>query len=303
MKILIMGAGAIGSLFGALLSKNHFVTLIGRKDHVDEINKNGLKITGKTCINSKIPAFSSINKIDFNPDLILLTVKSYDTKNAVNEISKISKENTLFLTLQNGLDNLEKIRLKIRMKQIIIGTTNNGSIFDRPGVINHTGKGNTFIGGIDGKKTQRIIEIIKIFNQVSIKTFFSENILKEIWVKAIVNSSINPLTTFFETENGFLIENKILEKSVEKICEESTNIANTQGFKLSVEGMINNTKQVIVDTKHNKSSMLQSFLMSKNTEIDSINGKFVEIGKKYKVNFSLNEMLTYLVKAKYLEQV
>ena len=280
MKILIMGAGAIGSLFGALLSKNHCVTLIGRDDHIDEINKNGLKITGKTSIKSKVPAFSSIDKINFSPDLILLTVKSYDTRNAVDEISKIFKENTLLLSLQNGLDNLEKIRLKIMKKQIILGTTNNGAIFNRPGVINHMGKGDTFIGGLDGKKTHRLMEIIDIFNQASIKTFFSENILKKIWVKAIVNSSINPITTFFETENGYLIENKILEKSVEKICEESTIIANTQGFKFSLEDMINTTKQVILNTKRNKSSMLQSFLMCKNTEIDSINGKFVEIGKK-----------------------
>lgn len=302
MKILVMGGGAIGSLFAGLLSKNNYVTLIGRKDHVDKINKNGLKIIGKTSMNVKIPAFDSLDKINFQPDLILLTVKSYDTEMAIIELLKILGRKTLLLTIQNGLDNLHKMKGKLKKEQIIAGTTTNGAIFDSPGVINHTGEGYTYIGEINGGITQRIKKITNVFNIAGIKTKTSKDILKEIWIKAIVNSCINPLTAFFEIENGYLIENKILEKILEKICEESTKIANTQGFIFSSEEMIRNTKHVIMDTKKNRSSMYQSLIMGKKTEIDSINGKLVEIGKKNKANFSLNEILINLVKTKYFEQ-
>jgi 2-dehydropantoate 2-reductase len=301
MKILIMGSGAIGSLFAGLLSKNNYVTIIGRKNHVDKINKNGLKIIGKTSINVKIPAFESLDTINFQPDLILLTVKSYDTEIAIIDLLKILGKKTVILTIQNGLDNLEKIEDKIKKEQIIAGTTTNGAIFNSPGVINHTGNGQTYIGEINGKMTDRIKKISDVFNKAHIRTIVSKDILKEIWIKAIVNSCINPLTAFFEIENGILIENEILEKTVEKICEESTKIANTEGLILSNEEMIRKIKHVIKDTKKNRSSMLQSIIMGKKTEIESINGKLVEIGKKNKVNFSLNEILLNLIKTKNLE--
>ena len=108
MKILVMGSGAIGSLFAGLLSKNNHVTIIGRKDHVDKINKNGLKIIGKTSINVKIPSFETLDTINFQPDLILLTVKSYDTEIAIIDLLKILGKKTVILTIQNGLNNLEK---------------------------------------------------------------------------------------------------------------------------------------------------------------------------------------------------
>ena len=88
MNIVIMGAGAIGSLFGAFLSKKNDVVLIGRSSHVNAINKNGLTIKGKTQFNVKIRAVDSADKIPFSPDLIIITVKSYDTETAIKEIKE-----------------------------------------------------------------------------------------------------------------------------------------------------------------------------------------------------------------------
>ena len=120
MNIVIFGAGAIGSLIGAKLSKNNFVILHGRKSHIDKIKKDGLKIIGKTIFNKKIPATSSVNEINIKPDLIILTVKSYDTEKAVKQINKIIGKNTIILTIQNGLDNIDIIKKWINNNQIII---------------------------------------------------------------------------------------------------------------------------------------------------------------------------------------
>ena len=94
MNIAVFGAGAIGSLFGALLSKTHNVVLIGRSSHVDAIRKKGLKIIGKTQLNVKIYAEKSAYKINFSPDLLILTVKSYDTGLAIKQSRKIVDEET-----------------------------------------------------------------------------------------------------------------------------------------------------------------------------------------------------------------
>ena len=296
MNILIFGAGAIGSIFGGLLSKKNNVMLIGRKSHVSEIKKSGLVIDGKTNLKVKLDAETSVNNISSLPDLVILTVKSYDTTSAIKQVSKILNENTTVLSLQNGLDNIDKIKKIVDSKKIIAGVTTQGAFFSGPGYVKHTGKGTTILGELKGDKTKRINNIVNAFNDVEINTFYSNNIIEEIWVKGIVNSSINPLTTFFQCKNGYLLINPILENLIEKICEESTIIANAQGVNLSYSKMIIKTKEVIRNTSENYSSMLQSYNKGKKTEIESINGKLIDIGKKQDIDTSLNEMLVYSVK-------
>jgi len=278
MNIVIFGAGAIGSLFGALLSKSNNVLLIGRKPHVTTIQKKGLIIEGKTHLDVKILA-------------------AYDTEAAILQARKIISDNTIVLSLQNGLDNIDKISKHLSSKRIIAGVTTHGAFFSKPGVIKHTGKGMTILGGLNGKKTNVIDSIVKLFNQTGIDTTESKNILKEIWSKAIINSSINPLTAIFQCKNGYLIENPLLEKLVEIICEESTSIANAEGVDLSYSEMLNKTKEVIKNTSDNYSSMLQSIKKRKKTEIESINGKLVEIGKKHNISTMINQILVYSVKS------
>lgn len=301
MNIVIMGAGAIGSLFGALLSKKNNVMLIGRTSHVKAIRKNGLNIEGKTQLNVKIPAEDSIDKVTLSPDILILTVKSFDTRSAINQAMKIIDDDTTILTLQNGLDNIGMIEKVVDSKQIIAGITTHGVFFSKPGVIRHTGKGKTTLGELNGKKTGCIKHIADLFNEVGIETIVSEDIIKEMWVKAIVNSSINPLTTFFQCKNGYLLENPILEKIVEKVCKESTSIAKASGINLLNQHTIQKTKEVIRSTSENHSSMLQSFKKGKKTEIDSINGKIVEIGKKHDIEPMINEVLVYLIESICLE--
>jgi len=301
MNIVILGAGAIGSLFGALLSKKNNVILIGRNSHIQAIGKKGLDIEDKTQMNVKILSEKSVDKVTFLPDLLILTVKSYDTYSAISQAKQLIDDNTVLLSLQNGLDNIDKIEKIVDRRQLIAGVTTHGAFFSEPGVVKHTGKGQTILGELNGRKTKRITSIVDAFNKAGIGTIASKDIVREIWIKAIVNSSINPLTTFYSCKNGYLLENPILEKVVEKVCRESTNIANAYGINLSYENMIKKTKEVIRNTSDNYSSMLQSFKKGKKTEIDSINGKLADVGKKQDIDTTMNEILTYIVKFGYDE--
>jgi 2-dehydropantoate 2-reductase len=303
MNIIVFGAGAIGSLFGALLSKNNQVLLIGRKPHINAIRKNGLIIEGKTQMNVKISSEFSTDKISILPELLILTVKSYDTISAMIQAQNIINDETVVLSLQNGLDNIEKIEKIVNRKQIITGITTHGVLFDKPGFIKHTGLGNTILGEINGKKSKRLNRIVKIFNQSGIETAASEKIIQEIWTKAIVNSSINPLTTFSRCKNGYLLENPILVRIIERVCRESTSIANFYNINLSYETIIKITKKVIKITAQNYSSMYQSYKKGKKTEIDSLNGKLTEIGKKYNADTTLNEILTYIIKSQFFKNI
>jgi 2-dehydropantoate 2-reductase len=297
MRILIFGAGAIGSLFGAMLSKNTDVLLFGRKSHINAIKNTGLIIKGKKNFNVKINAESSFKNITFSPDLLILTVKSYDTEAAIKQAKEILNKDTRILSLQNGLDNIEKISKIVDSKRIIAGTTTHGAFFSKPGLIKHTGTGETVLGELNIEKTKQLKEIIKLFNEAGIVTKESKNIISDIWKKAIINSSINPLTAIFRCKNGHLIENPILEKLLVNICEESVKIANAEGIDISYQEMLNKTKEVVKNTSDNFSSMLQSILNKKRTEIDSINGKLIELGRKNKISTKLNELLVYTVKS------
>jgi 2-dehydropantoate 2-reductase len=295
MKIVIFGAGAIGSLFGALLAKNNTVILVGREPHITAIQHNGLNIKGKTHLHVKLSAVDSIKDIPISPNLILLTVKSYDTETAIKHTVPLIHDKTVVVSLQNGLDNIEKIEHIVNQNRIIAGVTTHGAIFSNPGVIRHTGKGKTFLGELDGTRSKRLENIARIFDEAGIETQVSDDVVKEIWAKAIINSSINPLTTFFNCKNGYLQENPLLYKIVEAVSGESTNIAQSEGIKLAVPDMIQRTKEVIRDTASNYSSMLQSIQQRKKTEIDSINGKLVTIGRQHKIDTSLNKILVDLV--------
>lgn len=297
MNIVIMGAGAIGSLFGAFLSKKNDVVLVGRSSHVNALNKKGLTIEGKTQLIVKIPAIDSVSKISFSPDVIIITVKSYDTEAAIKEIQSNIGDNTIVISLQNGLDNIEKIEKYVSREKIIVCTTTHGVVFSESGFIKHTGIGKTILGALTDKNIQNAKKIAKMLSEVGIKTTVSNDIIKEIWIKAIVNSSINPLTALFNCKNGYLLENPILENILEKICEESTSIASASGIDVKSSDMIRKTKEVIKETYENNSSMLQSVLQGKKTEIDSINRKIVEVGRKHNIKALMNEILVYSIKS------
>jgi len=295
MNILIFGSGAIGSLFGALLSENSNVILYGRRDHIEAIKKKGLNIKGKTIFNKKLNAFYNTKNIERNIDLIILTVKSYDTNISLKIIENIINKKTIIMTIQNGLDNIEKINKQFKNNKIIAGITTHGSIFDKPGQIIHTGIGETVLGELDGKISDTLKRIVKLFNNSGINTKYTNNIKKEIWIKTIINSSINPLTTIFKCKNGYLNENPILYNIVKKICIESVDIANTEGLNLKYNDILNKTNKVIKSTSENYSSMLQSYKKNKKTEINSINGKIIQIGKKHNIDTTINEILALLI--------
>jgi len=231
MNIVILGAGAIGSLFGALLSKHHNVLLLGRKPHVSTIQSNGLRIQGKTMFHEKISATDTVKDVSFDVDLLLLTVKSYDTINllltvksydtikAIKQAKPLISKNTVVLTFQNGLDNIEKLQSVISKNQILAGVTTHGAVFKSPGVIHHTGIGRTIIGELDGTEIKRLKNIVELFDEANIQVKISHDILKDIWQKAIINSSINPLTAIFQCKNGYLMENPVLFHLVSCLCE------------------------------------------------------------------------------------
>ena len=294
MNILVVGAGAIGSLFGALLSHHHQVTLLGRTPHVKAIQKHKLSITGTTKLTVSISAVDTITDLK-SPDVLLLCVKSYDTQAALQQVQPLCSTKTTLCTLQNGLSHIDIIKKFVAPESIIVGCTTHGAIFSQPGHIIHTAKGHTLLGALNGSESTRLTQLVTIFAKAGIATTLSHTILEELWKKAIVNSSINPLTALFQCKNGYLLTNPILQEMVRLICHESTNIAQASGYSFTSKETLQKTKEVIATTKENYSSMLQSVQQHKKTEIGAINGVLAHIAHSKGVDAPLNNLLVTII--------
>lgn len=293
MKIVVLGAGAIGSYFGGMLAKKFDVTLLGRAPHINAIKQKGLKITGITYITVNPRGITEFFKIK-KPELVIITVKSYDTEKVVKESFPHIRD-SIILSMQNGLNN-EKIILDIMGDNVLGGITSHGVTFVKPGVIYHAGIGETIIGELNGKSTKRINEIKKMFDSVGINCSVSKNILGQIWTKTIVNAGINPITAIHRINNGEILKNEKLIETMENVCLEGIEVAKKANIRLPGCDILEKTKNVARLTENNKSSMLQDIEKGKKTEIDSINGAIVENGKKLGVPTPVNIELIGLIK-------
>jgi 2-dehydropantoate 2-reductase len=297
MKILVFGAGALGGFVGAILSQKFDVTLYGKEDKMLPIQNSGLRITGVTEMVAKPKvAFLYQDLKDQDYDLIIITVKAYDTDSAMNIITEIIGQKTMVLSLQNGLDNEVKIAKAVGEQRTLGGVTSHGLTFMVPGHVHHAGMGETKIGELDGEESDRIKEITHALTSVGIETKISRRIKKEIWIKGIVNAGINPITALTRLKNGYLLKIPYLENLLEDTCMECVEVAKSDGVDLSDCDAIEKTKNVARLTAQNRSSMLQDIERGRKTEIDSINGRIVEIGKKHGIETPINSTLVSLIK-------
>ena len=286
MKIIVLGAGSIGSLVGALLSKENDVLLIGRQAHVDKINKNGLEISGCINKNFKVKAKTKINKIG-NGTLIILTTKAVDNEKTLNEIKDLIKDDTIILCLQNGLGNEDLIRDIVNCK-VIRGITTSGAMFIESGKVKCSNIGDVYLEDSEISK-----DVCDILNKAGLKTEISKDIKKQIWKKLIVNCAVNPLTAILKVKNGELLK---VQDLVRLIINESVMVSEEEGFGFNENKVFEMVINVIKDSAENQSSMLQDVLRGKKTEINFLNGKIVELAEKHKVDVPINKTLVRMVK-------
>ena len=294
----MVGAGAVGSLFGGYLSHaGNEVILIGRGEHIQTMRKRGLIIRNKADFVVKPRAEDAIDQVKGPFDLILITVKAYDTRQAVLDIGELIKDKTPVLFLQNGLGTEETVA-KI-VEKPMRGITMNGAFLPEPGLIIHTGEGETVIGEQDGSVTPRVRAVANTFVNAGLNTGVTKTIRGTVWLKTLVNSGINPIGALTGMRNGELIQVASLKNLMRKTVEEGAKVAEKNGVYLE-EDPISLTMKTAELTKNNKNSMLQDLLKKRRTEIDFINGAISEYGGRSGVPTPINIVLTELIKG--LEQ-
>ena len=298
MKIVIVGPGAMGSLLAAFLIKSKAEVWLfdHNKERSREITQSGIKIEGVSGNWQVSPKVSTDTNDIQSADLLVICVKSYDTKQAISAIKPLIKEDSAVLTLQNGIGNIEVISEAIGGERVIAGVTNLGATFIKPGHIRHAGKGETAIGRIDGKMTVKMRSIRQIFNKAGIETKISRDIKSLIWSKLIVNSGINALSAIVRLNNGRLTEFEWTKDIMRETVTEAIRIVKRKRIKLLFDDPLAKVEAVAEATGPNTSSMLQDILRKKRTEIDFINGVIVRQGQELDIPVPVNQVLVNLIK-------
>lgn len=296
MKISIIGSGAMGSLFGALLAQSgHDVVLIDiRQDHVDAINTEGLGVQfgGKTR-KYAIKASTSIEDGN-NSDLIIIFVKSPQTKEAAVAALKCLNDTGSVLTLQNGMGNADIISEIIPPDQVIAGTTSHGATLLGAGLIHHAGAGPTTIGPWSETSSSDLEAIKDMFCKAGIETQLEENIHLIIWKKLIINVGINAITALTGIKNGQIVDAPPTANLVHRAVQEACDVALAHGVKLP-DDIVEHVFTAAKATGPNRSSMGQDVDNRRRTEIDVINGAVVCLAKNKNIDVPVNQTLTSLV--------
>ena len=298
MKIAMIGPGAMGSLFGGLLTRaGEDLWLVGyKKEQVETICSAGLTLEereGPRIIPVRAtPDVTSVGKAD----LVIFFVKTYDTEKAVSDAFVLEKEDTIFLTLQNGLGNEEVICKKINRKKVMLGVTGQGATLLQPGRVRHAGWGKTFIGELDHRITDRANRIAQMFYKAGIETEASPNIHDQVWGKLLVNAGINALTALTGFKNGQLLDYPETARLMEKLTLEASEVARKKKVHIE-EDPIEKVRKAAAATRENRSSMGQDFDHRRKTEIDAINGAVVREAQSLGISVPFNQAVTDLVKA------
>jgi 2-dehydropantoate 2-reductase len=294
MKITIYGAGAIGSLIGSKLSTEQEVVLVGRPEHVSRINAEGLRVHGPKEEVFRPKAVTSVEGLEAQ-DVVFITTKAYDTEAAVQAIAPLVGPLTTVVSLQNGLGNID-IMEKAYGSRAVIGLTNMGVTFIGPGEIRLAGDGEIIIGG-PSRRRDRAEAVANLLSSAKLTTLSTQDIRAEVWMKAIVNACINPLTALVRKENGILAENQELKAIAAGACREAAKAAEDNGIMLPTGDPFKKVMLIVEWTRSNRSSMLQDVERGRRTEIDEITGALVTAGAAFGVPMPTNQMLWTLVRA------
>ncbi len=294
-----MGSGAIGSLYGGLLSKagEEVMLLVGREENVAAINTRGLVVKGVLGEHIfPIPATISPNEIE-DADLVLLTTKTHDSVEAAMNVKHLIDKGAYLLIIQNGIGTEKLLAEHLQSPRVLRATTCMGAIMTGPGEVTVTGTGITEIGSHFSENQEIIGKIVAMLDRAGFEVRGSENIEGVVWTKTIVNCGINPIGALTGLTNGEIIDDPMLRKLVIHLVEEAVQVASAKGIELTTSEPVRYALGTARATGDNTNSMLQDIMACKRTEIESITGEIIRSAKSLGIETPFSEAVYALVKA------
>lgn len=309
LRVLVVGAGALGSVFGCLLKdKGHEVGLLEPSSRLDDIRELGLGVSGlfgEHARNGFALYSSHIDVPAGHYEVVLITVKSFHTQAAAKQIAPKVGENALVISLQNGLGNYEAIRDEVGEHRALAARVIFGArmadrahaevtVYAEPVMIGSPIKG-------DAALFSRTEAIAGAFSDAGIPTQATDEITKFIWSKMLYNCSLNPLSALLNVPYGRLLESEATKILMRQIVEEMFAVAHAHSIELfwnepeDYIGLL--FGRLIPDTAAHFASMAQDLQASRRTEIEALNGAIVRMGEQKHIECPANSTISELIRA------
>lgn len=293
MKVCVMGAGAVGGYFGGKLALNdNDVSLIARGEHLESMKESGLGVKSEVHEDFQISVNATDDPKEIGTvDLVVVTVKAYDTEEAAELIEPLVGENTMILSLQNGIKN-EEILAEIHGKDKVVGgVAYILSRIEEPGIIHHESLGRIEIGEMDGKITERLDDIKDVFENSGVGCEISTNIKKVLWRKLAFNCALNAITALTENSLDVILEIEGSAQIFQAAIREAVKVGAATGVDMDDDEIVNDLMDVAEEAGPMKSSMLYDRNKGKKLEIDPLNGKVIEMGDDLNIETPVNKTL------------
>jgi 2-dehydropantoate 2-reductase len=290
MKIAVMGAGAVGCYYGGMLARaGHDVVLIGRPQHVEAIERQGLRLETQTFDERiRVSASTEASAVQ-GAQLVLFCVKSTDTESGAAAIKPHLATDALVLSLQNGVENADRLRALLP-QEVIAAAVYIGVEMAGPGHVRHHGRGELVI-----EPSKANDEVARALIAAGVPTDISDNVRGALWAKLIANCAYNALSAITQLPYGRLVKGAGITAAMRDLVDECVAVAKADGVTLP--GDVDATVRKIAETVPGQySSTAQDLARGKRSEIDHLNGLIVRRGQALGVATPANRLLHAIVK-------
>jgi 2-dehydropantoate 2-reductase len=295
-KVALLGAGAVGCYFGGMLARAGApVTLIGRAHHVGVLTRDGLWLDALQ-FQERIAVTASVDvAAACDAAIVLFCVKTYDTEKAAKALAPHLAADVLVLSLQNGVDNVERIRAAsgLRALPVVVYVA---AAMTGPGRVKHTGRGDLIIGDPQGGSRLEMEHLATLFTCAGIPCAISENIEAELWTKMSMNCAFNAVSALGRAKYGRIVKHLQARELLRLAVEETAAVARASGVHIEEAKLVEAAYRLGEAMSGATSSTAQDIERGKLTEIDSLNGYVACRGADLGVPTPVNRTLHALVK-------
>jgi len=291
----IVGAGALGTLFGQrLAAANDVVLLERRRDVVDAIRARGVRVDGE----SRPVAITSESRDLYGVQVLFVFVRATDTLRALRPFASELSPATAIVSLQNGLGNEEAIKTSLGSTiSLVIGATTESAQTVAPGDARRIGDGATVLGSA-GASPDVVNRVVRLLVDAGFHASAAYDIRPHLWGKLIANAAINPVSALLDRPNGVVLSDEHAAEVAKSLAQEAATVANAMRIPLPFSDPWSYVRSIVEQTAELDNSMLYDLRAGAPTEVDFINGAVVASGRRAGVPTPYNETLTGLVKAR-----
>ena len=301
-SIAVVGAGAVGSFYGAMLARaGHRVRLIGRPAHVAAIARDGLRLDMAGRVETiRVAAATELEAVR-GADLVLFCVKSTATDATARAMAPLLDAGAVVLSLQNGVENAALIAAHVGPR-VVPAVVYVATALPEPGLVRHHGRGELVIGSADKAAAGRpgvaaqLDAIVALFASAGIAVTLSTDVMAELWSKLLVNCAYNAISALAQAPYAQLAALSDVRAVQQAIVREVVAVAAADGVALSLEAALQATDRIAQTMPGQRSSTAQDVARRKPTEIDHLNGFVVRRGRALGVATPVNQTLYALVK-------